>query len=70
MINYSKIEKDRTKIDFDIDGIVYKINNFELQKRLGNVANSPRWAIAHKFASNKAYLKFLILKFKLEEREL
>ena len=59
LINYSKIEKDRTKIDFDIDGIVYKINNFELQKRLGNVANSPRWAIAHKFASNKAISKIL-----------
>jgi DNA ligase (NAD+) len=57
--NYLKIEKDRTKIDFDIDGIVYKINNLELQKRLGNVANSPRWAIAHKFASNKAVSKIL-----------
>ena len=57
--NYSKIEKERTKIDFDIDGIVYKINNFEIQKRLGNVANSPRWAIAHKFASNKAISKIL-----------
>ena len=59
LINYSMIEKNRTKIDFDIDGIVYKINNFELQKRLGNVANSPRWAIAHKFASNKAVSKIL-----------
>ena len=59
MINYSKIEKERTKIDFDIDGIVYKINNFELQKRLGHVANAPRWAIAHKFASNKAVSKIL-----------
>jgi DNA ligase (NAD+) len=59
LINYSKIEKDRAKIDFDIDGIVYKINDFELQKRLGNVANSPRWAIAHKFASNKAISKVI-----------
>ena len=57
--NYLKIEKDRAKIDFDIDGIVYKINNLELQKRLGNVANSPRWAIAHKFASNKAVSKII-----------
>ena len=35
LINYSMIEKNRTQIDFDIDGIVYKINDFELQKRLG-----------------------------------
>ena len=65
MINYSSIEKDRTKIDFDIDGIVYKINNFELQKRLGYVANSPRWAIAHKFASNKATSKILNIEIQI-----
>ena len=65
LTNYSKIEKDRTKIDFDIDGIVYKINNFEIQKRLGNVANSPRWAIAHKFASNKAISKILNIEIQI-----
>ncbi|WP_435087815.1 NAD-dependent DNA ligase LigA [Candidatus Pelagibacter bacterium nBUS_29] len=65
LTNYSKIEKDRTKIDFDIDGIVYKINNFELQKRLGYVANSPRWAIAHKFASNKAISKILNIEIQI-----
>ena len=65
LINYSKIEKERTKIDFDIDGIVYKINNFELQKRLGNVANSPRWAIAHKFSSNKAVSKILNIEIQI-----
>ncbi len=52
--NYNEIEKKRSEIDFDIDGIVYKINDFKLQKRLGNVANAPRWAIAHKFSSDKA----------------
>ena len=65
LINYSKIEKSRTKIDFDIDGIVYKINDFELQKRLGNIANSPRWAIAHKFASNKAISKILSIEIQI-----
>ena len=65
LINYSKIEKERTRIDFDIDGIVYKINDFELQKRLGNVANSPRWAIAHKFASNKAMSKILNIEIQI-----
>ena len=54
MKNYQDIEKKRADIDFDIDGIVYKVNDFAIQKRLGNVANAPRWAIAHKFSSNKA----------------
>ncbi len=53
MKNYHELEKKRNEIDFDIDGVVYKINNFDLQKRLGNVSNSPRWAIAHKFSANK-----------------
>ncbi len=59
MKNYREIEKKRNEIDFDIDGIVYKINSFDLQKRLGNVANSPRWAIAHKFSANKGISKIL-----------
>ena len=57
MGNYHEIEKKRGDIDFDIDGIVYKVNNFQLQKRLGNVANAPRWAIAHKFSANSAISK-------------
>jgi len=59
LINYKEIEKKRTEIDFDIDGIVYKINDLKLQKRLGNVASAPRWAIAHKFSSNKAISKII-----------
>ncbi len=57
--NHSDLQEIRNKIDFDIDGIVYKINEFNLQKRLGFVANAPRWAVAHKFSSNKSISKIL-----------
>ncbi len=59
MKNYEDIEKIRTEIDFDIDGIVYKVNDFKLQSRLGYVANAPRWAVAHKFSPNKAISSIL-----------
>ena len=43
----------------DIDGIVYKVNSFKLQKRLGYVANAPRWAVAHKFSANSGTSKII-----------
>ena len=54
---YKKIDTLRSSLDYDIDGIVYKVNDFELQKRLGNTSNSPRWAIAYKFSAQKAITK-------------
>ncbi|MDC3175502.1 NAD-dependent DNA ligase LigA, partial [Candidatus Pelagibacter sp.] len=63
--NYIEIEKKRANLDFDIDGIVYKINDFALQKRLGNAANAPRWAIAHKFSSNKAVSEIMDIEIQI-----
>ena len=52
---HKKFEEDRFNLEYDVDGLVYKINSLELQKRLGFTANSPRWAIAHKFSADSAY---------------
>ena len=54
---YNKIEKIRSNLDYDIDGLVVKIDDLSLQVRLGNTSNSPRWAIAYKFSSEKATTK-------------
>ena len=60
-----KLKKKEQTLDFDIDGIVYKVNDFATQRRLGNVANAPRWAIAHKFSSNKAVSKILDIEIQI-----
>ena len=57
--NHKEFEKKRLDLDFDVDGLVYKINNLELQKRLGFVTNAPRWAIAHKFSADSSFSKIL-----------
>ncbi len=54
-IFHKKFEKDRFDLEYDVDGLVYKINSLELQNRLGFTSNSPRWAIAHKFSADSAY---------------
>ncbi len=54
---HKNVEQIRSTLDYDIDGLVFKVNDLNLQNRLGNTANSPRWAIAYKFSAEKAVTK-------------
>ncbi len=63
--NHKNLEEKRKEIAFDIDGIVYKVNEFSLQKRLGFAANAPRWAIAHKFSANSSISEIMNIEIQI-----
>ena len=63
--NHKNLEEKRKEIAFDIDGVVYKVNNFNLQKRLGFAANAPRWAIAHKFSANSSISEIINIEIQI-----
>jgi DNA ligase (NAD+) len=56
---HARMEQEREELPYEIDGIVVKVNNLELQRRLGEIARSPRWAIAYKFKPRQATTRIL-----------
>ena len=63
--NHNKMENLRFNLNYDIDGLVYKVNDTSLQTRLGNVSNAPRWATAHKFSAKSSYSQILNIEIQI-----
>lgn len=61
LAHYAQIERARAGLGYDIDGVVYKVDDLELQRRLGFRSATPRWAIAHKFAAETAWTRLIAI---------
>jgi len=62
---YEDISKRRDKLNYEMDGVVYKVNDLELQKELGFVSRAPRWAVAYKFPAQEAVTKVDRIEFQV-----
>ena len=62
---FKKIESSRDSIPFEIDGVVFKVNELSSQNQLGEIARSPRWAIAHKFPAEEVYTEIEKIDFQV-----
>ena len=62
---FQEIERSRDKIPFEIDGVVFKVADIAVQNNLGEIARSPRWAIAHKFPAEEATTEIIGIDFQV-----
>lgn len=65
LLAYERIRHERDHLNYDIDGVVYKVNDIEIQEQLGFLSKEPRWAVAHKFLPMEVPTKLLKIKIQV-----